>query len=427
MSQFIFEDYSYDAATGEARFSYASDDGRKFEEVITFAERNDSYDETVLDRALFLAFIIIGTSYFKTFPTPGVKFAKGNIDQWQADFLNKVYGEGLSQFAFENNLTRADLAHFEASREGESSSISYEGNGALALQSGGKDSLLVAALLSASEKPFTAWYLGSSDHHPAVLDDLGAPFVAARRAIDKPALIQAAEDGGKNGHVPVTYIVQSLALIQAVLLGKKEVLVSIAHEGEEPHAYIGELPVTHQWSKTWGAEELFADYVARYISPDLKIGSPLRQFSELKVAELFVTKAWQKYGHRFSSCNRANYTQGADNSELHWCGECPKCANSYLLFAPFLSADELKSLFAGQDLFEKPMLQETFKGLLGVDGVMKPFECVGEIDELRYAYRQAQQKGGYGQVSFEVPAASFDYQQQYPAQAWASFPSELIQ
>ena len=427
MSQFIFDTYSYDAATGDARFSYKFDDGRTFEEVIVFSGRNDTYDETVLDRALFLAFIIIGTSYFKTFPTPYVAFGTGTIDQWQADFLNKVYGEGLSQFAFENSLTRQELAHFEDSHEGSVEPASYQGQGTLALQSGGKDSLLVAALLQASETPFTAWYLGSSDHHPQVLDDLGAPLVTARRSIDRPALIQAAEAGGKNGHVPVTYIVQSIALIQAVLLGKNEVLVSIAHEGEEPHAYIGDLPVTHQWSKTWEAEQLFADYVARYISPDLHIGSPLRRFSELKVAELFVKKAWQTYGHRFSSCNRANYTQGADNSELHWCGECPKCANSYLLFAPFLEAEELKSLFAGQDLFEKPILQEIFKGLLGVDGVMKPFECVGEIDELRYAYQQAQQKGGYGRVSFDVPPARFDYKHEYPAQGWASFPPELIQ
>jgi hypothetical protein len=213
-----------------------------------------------------------------------------------------------------------------------------------------------------------------------------------------------------------------IALVQAILLGKNEVLVSIAHEGEEPHAMIGDLPVTHQWSKTWGAEQLFAEYVTRYISTDVYIGSPLRQHSELRVAELFVEHAWDTFGHRFSSCNRANYRQGADNSELKWCGECPKCANSYLLFAPFVAADELQSLFAGQDLFTKPLLQETFRGLLGIDGVMKPFECVGEIEELRYAYHQSQAKEGYGSVSFDVPTASFDYKQTYPSQDWAQLP-----
>lgn len=420
MSTFIFEGYDFQPTTGVASFRYGFDDGRTFTEKVVYGPAGD-YDAAVLDRALFLAFLVIGTSYFKTFPTPSVSFKDGTIDEWQAQFLNKVYQEGLSQFAFESNLTREALAQFEATGE-QPEAAAYAGEGTLALQSGGKDSLLTAALLSDADKPYAPWYLSSSDHHPALLDDLGHPLITTLRHIDRDSLIQAAADGGKNGHVPVTYIVQSLALIQAILLNKNEVLVSIAHEGEEPHAMIGDLPVTHQWSKTWEAEQLFAQYVQKYISPDLSIGSPLRSYSELRVAELFVQYAWGTFGHRFSSCNRANYKQGENNAELHWCGDCPKCANSFLLFAPFVEAEELSSLFGGQDLFTKPSLQETFKGLLGADGVMKPFECVGEIDELRYAYHQAQKRGGYQTVSFDVPEASFEYLATYPAQSWAKLP-----
>ncbi len=418
MSTFVFESYRYDAELKHALFSYRFDDGRRFEERIQFHSAGE-YDSDTLERALFLSFLLIGTSYYKTFPTTDVVFEKGTIDSWQADFLNNIYQEGLSQFAFENNLTRHDLAQFTASNEPSPTAIEYLGKGKLVLQSGGKDSLLTVSLLNDAHEVYTPWYLSSSAHHPKVLDELGQPLVVAERIIDREALRDAQADGAKNGHVPVTYIVQSIALIQAILLGKNEVLVSIAHEGEEPHAMIGDLPVSHQWSKTWQAEQAFADYIERYISPDIHLGSPLRRYSELRVAELFVMHAYEKFGHRFSSCNRANYQQGADNSELHWCGECPKCANSFLLFAPFLDAEELKSLFAGQDLFEKPLLQETFKGLLGIDGVMKPFECVGEVEELRSAYHTAQAKGGYKAVSFDVPEASFDYLKEYPAQDWS--------
>lgn len=403
--------------TGVARFTYGFDDCRSFEEVVRFAPANE-YNEEALERALFLAFTVIGTSYFKTFPTSSVEFETGSIDEWQANFLNKVYQEGLGQFAFENELGRDDLARFEATGVGPLAVV-YDGEGALALQSGGKDSLLTASLLETAGKIYTPWYLGSSEHYPSLLNDLPYPVVTAERLIDCDALQQATADGGKNGHVPVTYIVQSLALIQAILLGKSEVYVSIAHEGEEPHAMIGDLSITHQWSKTWSAEQLFAEYVSTYISPDIKIGSLLRRYSELRVAELFTQYAWEKFGHRFSSCNRANYRQGEDNSELHWCGECPKCANAFILFAPFVGAEELTSLFAGQDLFAKPLLIETFRGLLGVDGVMKPFECVGEIAELRVAYHWAQSKGGYQPLPFEVPVADFDYLAEYPSQSWA--------
>jgi 7-cyano-7-deazaguanine synthase in queuosine biosynthesis len=418
MSKFYFESYEFDEETYTAHFHYSFDDGWQFVEAVRF-ERGVAYDEQALERALFLSFILVGTSYFKTFPTSTVELHMGSIDEWQATFFNKVYQEGLSQFAFENQLTRDDLAHFVAHTTQPTDDYVYRGEGTFVLQSGGKDSLLLATLLAEKNHEFTPWYLRNSEHHPAVLDDLSYPLATSLRLIDVLALKQSLDDGAKNGHVPVTYIVQSLALVQAILLNKNEVVVAIAHEGEEPHARIGDLSVTHQWSKTWEAEQLFAQYVSRYISNNLRVGSPLRSMSELRVAELFITHAWEKFGHRFSSCNRANYKQGDNNSELHWCGECPKCANSFLLFAPFLDADALKALFAGQDLFAKPLLLETFKGLLGIDGVMKPFECVGEIDELRFAYHQAQKRGGYQLLPFNVPEATFDYMHEYPAQDWA--------
>ena len=92
-------------------------------------------------------------------------------------------------------------------------------------------------------------------------------------------------------------------------------------------------------------EQLFAHYVRQYVSPDIAVGSLLRGYSELKIAQLFVDHGWGRFGHAFSSCNRANYQQGADNTHLSWCGDCPKCANSYLLFAPFIPAEELQQLF----------------------------------------------------------------------------------
>ncbi len=50
---------------------------------------------------------------------------------------------------------------------------------------------------------------------------------------------------------------------------------------------------------------------------------------------------------------------------------------------------------------------------------MKPFECVGEIAELRLAYHMAQKRGGYEPLSFAVPVSAFDYGQEYDAQDWA--------
>lgn len=418
MSQFIFKSYDFDKKNSMANFLYEFDDGRTFKESVTF-ESGDEYNNEALERALFLAFVLIGTSYYKTFPTVNVKLDIP-IDEWQATFFDKVYQEGLSQFAFENGLTRDNLAHFKAGCLIINTPVNYAGCGILALQSGGKDSLLTASLLQEKGREFTSWYVSSGDDYPDVLNETSSKLVISKRLIDRSRLQDALSDGAKNGHVPVTYIIQSLAIIQSILLGKNEILTSIAHEGEEQHANIGDLVVTHQWSKTWQAEKDFAEYVTRYISPDIYIGSPLRCYSELRVAELFVNHSWKKYGNRFSSCNIANYQQGSNNSVLKWCGNCPKCANSYLLFAPFLPADGLKNIFSDQDLFGKLNLEDTFKGLLGIDGISKPFECIGEVDELRLAYGLSRLDGVYRALPFMVPKSSFDYTQTYPAQNWAT-------
>lgn len=421
MSAFVFQKYAYDLETKQASFYYQSG-GRPFKEVITFEYALEAYDESALDGALQLAFFIIGTSYYKAFPTQTVRIESGSIDAWQAKFLSSVYQEGLSQFAFENQLARDDLAHFTATVEEVRSAAQYHATDEvpLVLQSGGKDSLLLAKLLSKKNLPFTPLYIASGESHPAVLDELSAPLGTIHRSIDKMALQEASAAGGLNGHVPVTYIVAAISLIQAVLLGKGSVLAAIGHEGEEPYGFIGDLPVAHQWSKTWQAEEQLAQYIARYISPNLQFGSPLRKYSELKIAELFVTHCWQEYARKFSSCNVYNYKQGKDNSALGWCGNCAKCANSFLLFAPFVKPDQLSRVFNGENLFQKESLQEVFKGLLGVEGATKPFECIGEEAELRTAYHMAHAAWSEYELPFLVPEDVFDYQKEYPAQSQLS-------
>lgn len=412
---FKFIKYQFNLETYQASFHYQGADNTNFTEKVTFVKNNAFIPENqeLLDRALFLAWILIGTSYYKSHPTHSVTL-NIPIDTWQAKFFSTVYQEGLSQFAFENNLRREDLAKFSESSKIITSPLEYSGQGNLVLQSGGKDSLLVGKLLQEKQVEFTPFYVTSrTDTHPAVIDTWKEKPEIILRKID---LKKLKKSNGLNGHVPVTYIVESLALIQAILDNKNTIVVSIAQEGNESHAKIGDLEVNHQWSKSWQAEQLLAKYVAHYLSPNLHIGSPLRKYSELKVAELFVKHCWTVFGHSFSSCNRANYRQGASNMSLTWCADCAKCANSYLLFCPFLPAPELQSIFGGEELFQKPSLIDIFKGLLDIDGFIKPFECIGTIDELRKAYEL--RNNGYQPLPFSVSTSDFDYQKEYPLQKY---------
>ena len=439
---FRFLSYYFDRSTYTATFVYQGIDNIIFTEKIFFAPKpgtntssfnllDDPGLTQLLDQAMFLAFILLGTSYYKAHPTKNIRLDRP-LDDFQARFFSTVFQEGLSQYAFENRLTRDKLATFKPTPGFQNKpAVEYRGQGVLALQSGGKDSLLVAELLNEHNINFVPWYISSSSDrsHPNVIDHLDDGFNHQKasvvyRQIDHLHLQQT---GGLNGHVPVTFIVESLALIQAILNNQNVILTSIGREGEEPHAMIGDLPVNHQWSKTWQAEQLMTEYIKRYLSPDLHLGSPIRHLSELRIADLFVQKCWQKYGYSFSSCNEANYKQNNQNSTLKWCGHCAKCANSYLLFCPFIPPQFLQSLFGDKDLFLDQNLIQIFKGLLGVGGKMKPFECVGSVEELRSAYHHRmttppiplpQSPGAtqttywqpvYANLPFRVPESDFNY------------------
>lgn len=421
---FIFCMFKFNKKTYEAKFRYTYKDEVDFYESIKFIKDGPLPDEELLDRALFLLLLVLGTSYYKCFPGSEVVFYPIPINPAQAKFLNTVYSKGLSQYAYENNLSRKKLPNFSkyAGLESEFAPafehlyerVHDDGNfelrtpAPLVLQSGGKDSLLTAATLNSKEQPWTALYISSDfGSYPKILEELGADdLYVLRRKIDKKNLRRAAKLGyTANGHVPVTYINMAIATVQAVLSGRPEVITSIGEEGTEPNTHLKDgFPVNHQWSKTAEAEKLFQDYVKTYILPSLKVHSLLRDKSELQIAKEFAEKCWDDFGHDFSSCNVANYKQGHDPETLHWCGKCPKCANSYLLFAPFVPPEEQDGLFpGGKSLFEDPELVETFKGLLGVDGVMKPLECVATVDELRYAYHH--KLPGYPDLPFKVPGS----------------------
>lgn len=391
---FKFLSYQYEG--GVAEFHYQGKDGREFVEKAHFFDPGIDYDKGMLDRALRLALIILGTSYYKAEPVNQMELPFA-IGADEAKFFDKIYQEGMSQFAYENNLTRENLAHFVA---GGTTEVAENQRalepGILVLLSGGKDSLLTAEKVRESGVNFRVCYITAQQDYPAILNEFGEPILI-RREIDKEGLLAV---GGMNGHVPVTLINEALALIQVILIGFNRVELGVGREGLEPHAYAGDLPVNHQWSKTKEAQDLFKNYVRKYISGGIMIGSLLENMNELEIAEEFAEKCWEKYGEKFSSCNVANYKQGEDNKALKWCGKCAKCANSYLLFCPYVAFSEQEKIF-GRDLFLDPEMTEIFKGLLGIDGVMKPFECVASIGELRWAYHH--RLSGYGELPFEVP------------------------
>ena len=110
----------------------------------------------MLDQALTLASVVIGTSYYKTWPTEEIIFNNSCFDSI-FDILEASYHKGLSQFIFENHLDPDKMGHPACLNEYHiqpPTPHAYESRGILALQSGGKDSILTATILN--EKPMQA-------------------------------------------------------------------------------------------------------------------------------------------------------------------------------------------------------------------------------------------------------------------------------
>ena len=93
-----------------------------------------------------------------------------------------------------------------------------------------------------------------------------------------------------------------------------------------------------------------------------------------------------QYHRTFRSCNRAFHIDTGRRLG-HWCGQCDKCCFIDLILAPFMSAEQLRAVFAadggGGEPLDNPALKPKFQTLLGSG--TKPFECVGEVNECRAA------------------------------------------
>jgi hypothetical protein len=175
-----------------------------------------------------------------------------------------------------------------------------------------------------------------------------------------------------------------LSVCTAILTGKKYIALSNETSANEPTAHYHGEPVNHQYSKTLEFERDFQAYVHTFISADIDYFSLLRPLTELHIAQIFCSKLWSQYRLLFSSCNRNFLLGNQKATTFAWCEKCPKCAFVFLLLAAFLPRTELLKVF-NHNLFVQPELKFFWRQLLGLE-LTKPFECVGEVAEVKKAF-----------------------------------------
>ena len=388
-TRFNFVGYRLDVKMGSAYFDYRIEFSNRepldFTETIVLPEPTDELGSNLLMPVLQSLHLILGVSYYKLYLSPKISIPY-KLSREQADFWNTVYRRGLGEMMFSNNLDPKKIATFPFSKtSAEPVRIDVKNRILLGI-GGGKDSIVAAELL----RDFDTTSLLLETQRPdiiteKVIDMIGNPSLKIKRILD--AKIFEKHEGSYNGHVPFSAILAWLGILFAAVYKYKYVAVGVEHSSDFGQIkYKGE-EINHQWSKSSEFESMLQSYMRKYVSPDIIYFSPLRQYFEIKIVQLFAEH--KKYFPLFTSCNRS-FKVHKERPDTLWCGECAKCAFVFALLAAFLPKSDVLNIFK-KNLFADEKLIPMFRDLLGF-GTMKPFDCVGTFDETKAAFYLASSK-----------------------------------
>lgn len=410
--KFIFKDYVFDREKKLLSLHYSLDDQLTFTETYGFNfDFTQTINEAALERAIQSLFFMAGVSYYKTYIPQNIEIQKGELDAESAAFFSKTYQRGLGEFFYINTLDPHTPVNFPHTVEDLPAIPAHDNSnkGILVGLGGGKDSLVSVELLR-KNREVTTWSLGHEAQLTPLVETVGLPHYQVERQWDR-SLLEMKEKGALNGHIPISAIFACVGTVVAILTGKHDAVVSNEQSANEPTLWYQGAAINHQYSKSQEFEEDYQNYLAHTLGTSVtNYYSFLRPLTELMIGKVFAKAAFEKYKGVFSSCNRA-FVHTSDH--MSWCGECSKCAFTFLILTPFIAREELEALWGGKNLLLDPELQKTYCQLLGIEG-NKPLDCIGEIKESRAAMQLAQQQ--YPELSiyeFDLPI-DYDYQQLAP-------------
>ena len=332
--------------------------------------------KNVLDNLIFNLGMIELISYWKLSCSPLLVIKPNSISDQQIAFWKKLYYHGLGEFFYTNSIDAgfSDFMHIECDAQKSLPTFisDVDKNKVLVPVGGGKDSSVSLNLLKKHFEltPFIVNPRGASLETASVKGFDKSKLFIVNRTLD-PLLLKLNAQGFLNGHTPFSALLGFAGLLAATLNGSKYIALSNESSANEPTVKDGP---NHQYSKSYEFERDFRDYVKTYITNQIEYFSFLRPLSELQISHLFAQNS--AFFPFFISCNVGSKTDS-------WCGKCPKCLFTYIILSPFIQKQELIHIF-GHDLFQSESLLPTLEELAGIREV-KPFECVGTIDEVNLA------------------------------------------
>jgi hypothetical protein len=370
-------------ADGVAELVYAFDDGVELVERVTFpgAPAVPAEREAAFAAALRLLHIVAGVSYYKAGIPPSIVVEGEPLDEETATLADALYLHGLAEFAYRNRLDlRGRIAFpFVERARAPATAIGLPARSLLPI-GGGKDSVVAVEAVKSIGGDATAAWVGNSPLIAECAARTGLSTLNVSREL-APGLFELNRLGAWNGHIPVTAINSAILTLAALLYGYDSIVFANERSASVATLEYDGQEVNHQWSKGFGFEKTFHDYLHSHVAADLDYCSLLRPWSELAVTSAFA-RLGGAYFDVFSSCNRNFRILGPKPAD-RWCGQCPKCHFVFLALAPFMAKPRLVSIF-GRNLLDDDSLAGAFDALLEYKD-HKPFECVGEGAEARAA------------------------------------------
>lgn len=353
----------------------------------------NKWNSETAEKLVFSLGMVELVSYWKCACPPKVKVLCGGLDEDDKNWWKRLYLSGLGEFFYRNEIT-TDFDSFmqiEAPAPSERDDEKYNcADINLIPVGGGKDSDVTLELLSGfrdKNMMFTVNNQGARTDAVLAAGYTENNIVKTYRTIS-PELLERNKEGFFNGHTPFSAIVAFLSLYCSYLIGGKYIVLS--NEASANEGNVEDAEVNHQYSKSFEFESDFYNYVAKNLVPEIHYFSILRAFNELQIAKKFA--ACNHYHPVFRSCN-------VGSKKNIWCCNCAKCLFVYGILSPFIERNELVKIF-GEDLLDKESLKDIFDGLVGFSPV-KPFECVGTQEEIRFALSLAAEN--YKREGIELP------------------------
>ena len=361
-----------------------------FEEKIILPNAiSDKVPQKLLHKILESLHLILGISYWKMYCPEKIIFPY-LMSKEQLRFWNTVYLKGLGEFFYKNNINykkfdRLFLSNELICLEPVNLNDSKRINGKILIGiGGGKDSIVAGEKLKKEKKNVIGFILVNKGEEIKIKKDvlkiLDIPYLIVGREMDEKLLKGDLNlPRVYNGHVPITAIYSFISLLLAYVEGFSSIVIPNGKSADSGNVeYLGEM-INHQWSKSKEFEDLFQSYIKLYTTPGVEFGSVMRQMSDTEIFKEFIQ--YPKYFPYFSSCNK-NF-RILQKQKVKWCGQCAKCAYTFLMLAALIPKAEVITIF-NSNLLEDSKLIPIYQDLLG-QGKMKPFDCVGTEDEVRQA------------------------------------------